>query len=276
MVDEGEGEKAVRYRSVSQYNDYRKCPHMYYLKRMLKAWSRPAAWLPQGTAVHKAVEEWEKSGRTLSLEQTQEVYRDEYVNVANEMLTEVPNMEYWFDSGPYDGETDLERRFEIGLQQVEKVLRFLSQQKDEVIWVDPDGNPGIELEFTLELDGILVRGFIDRVTRKRDVLTELSVDDLKTGNEPGDEFQPGTYKVALEEKYPGITVVRGGYLMAGKKNVKNSRYIEADISHFNKEMLTKEYHWLDENIKAERFDPDPEPSKCMFCSVRTACEFSQA
>src|SRR5690606_39770377 len=73
-----------------------------------------------------------------------------------------------------------------------------------------------------------------------------------------------------------LPIFRGGYLMAGKKNVKNSRYIEADISHFNKEMLTKEYHWLDENIKAERFDPDPEPSKCMFCSVRTACEFSQA
>src|SRR5262249_30789572 len=52
--------------------------HSYYLARVKKAWQKPAAWLPQGSAVYEAAEAWERSGRTMSVEQAQDVFRESY------------------------------------------------------------------------------------------------------------------------------------------------------------------------------------------------------
>ena len=60
------------HRSVSQLQQYTKCPMAYKLSRIDKVWQRPAAWLIQGSAVHEAIEAWEKSGRTMTLEEATE------------------------------------------------------------------------------------------------------------------------------------------------------------------------------------------------------------
>ena len=58
-------------RSVSQaqlyLDDLGGCAYRYYLSRVIRVWDRPAAWLPQGTAVHGAAEWWERGGRKASL-----------------------------------------------------------------------------------------------------------------------------------------------------------------------------------------------------------------
>src|SRR5262245_56662136 len=132
--------KPVTYRSISQVKQYLPemggCPYSYYLARRLRAWDRPAAWLPMGTAVHKGVEEYEKSGRTMDLEQAQLLYRQSYVDSVNKMLSTTPNLDFWFSSGPYLGEADIERRFSIGEGQVEKYLNWAEQGKgrDQPIW----------------------------------------------------------------------------------------------------------------------------------------------
>src|SRR5690606_29952771 len=66
----------VDYRSVSQLKQYQKCGYSYYLARIEREWERPAAWLPQGLAVHEAAEEYEKSGRTMSLDKMQDVFQE--------------------------------------------------------------------------------------------------------------------------------------------------------------------------------------------------------
>ena len=259
------------HRSVSQYNSYYRCPYSYYLGRIAKKWQRPAAWLPQGSAVHEAVEKWEKSGRQMSVEEAQRAFAESYERhvdrYCNDGDNATPNFEYWSRSGPYGGEADLERRFLIGMEQVEKYIRWATSHPEEVVWINEDGTPGIELEFDIDLYGVRVRGFIDQVL-PNDCGSEVIVRDLKTGNKPGDDFQLGVYKVALEEQY-GVFAPTGDYWMArtGKPTYPY------DLSDWTRERVSAAFAELEENIRAERFEPDPEPSKCRFCDVAASCEF---
>lgn len=250
------------HRSVSQIKQYEQCPYAYKLARIDKVWERPAAWLPHGTAVHAAIEAWEKSGRTMSLEATQQVFREEYAKGINELCERTPNFNYWFSSGPYRGEADAERRFGIGLAMVEKYIKWATGHPEEVIWVADDGTPGVEIGFDFDLDGVRMRGYIDLV------LWDL-VRDVKTGALPGDTFQLAVYGVALEEQY-GHKVSRGDYWM-GKTGKPTVPYNLADIS---RQEIVDRVHAADEGIRAEKFDPKPSPDNCGRCTVATSCPFA--
>lgn len=255
------------HRSVSQLNQYKRCPYAYRLARIDKVWQRPAAWLPQGSAVHEAAEAYERSGRALTLDEAQEIFRESYANHVNTYCETTPDFNRWFRSGPYAGDVDVERRYHIGLDQVEKYLDWYRDYPGEVIWIAPDGTPGIELEFDIDLDGVRVRGFIDAVIQSGD---DVIVRDNKTGNKPGDSFQLGVYAVALAETY-GIDPPRLGDYWMGKKGEPVGPF---DLTEWTRERVAAEFRDLEDNIQAGRFDPDPEPSKCRFCDVSHACDFS--
>jgi putative RecB family exonuclease len=270
-----------KHRSVSQINQYSRCPYSYKLARIDKVWQRPAAWLGQGSAVHEAAEAYEKSGRTMTLDEAQDVFRESYAKHINEACEVTPNLEWWFASGPYGGERDIERRFGIGLEQVERYIRWYEKHPEEVIWIAPDGTPGIELGFDIDLDGVLVRGYIDAVIQLPGLAgdnddgsprPEVLVRDNKTGNTPGDDFQLGVYGVALAEQF-GIEPPQLGDYWMGKSGKPTYPY---DLGEWTREAVTARFHELEANIAAERFDPDPEPSKCNFCDVALSCEYSQA
>lgn len=254
------------HRSVSQYNQFYRCSWAYKLARIDKKWQRPAAWLPQGSAVHEAVEAYEKSGRTMTLEQAQQVYDESYSAHVTRYAEETPNFDYWSRSGPYAGEDDINRRFEIGREQVAKYIRWATSTDDRVVWIAPDGTPGIELGFDIDLDGVLVRGFIDQVSVVGD---DVEVVDVKTGATPGDDFQLGVYSVALAETY-GIEPPRLGAYWMGKSGKLTYPY---EIGEWTRERVSAAFRRLEDDIQAERFEPKPDPKVCLFCSVATSCAY---
>ncbi|MDB2215373.1 RecB family exonuclease [Mycobacteroides abscessus] len=256
--------------SVSQYKQYERCPYSWYLSRVEKAWQRPAAWLPQGSAVHEAGEAWERSGRTMTLEEMQQVYTESYDNHVNTYCDVTPNLEWWFWSGPYNGEADINRRYDLGLQQCGRMLDWYGKHPEDVVWLDPDGTPGIELGFDIDIDGIEIRGFIDLVLYNG-CGEEMHVRDNKTGNKPGDDFQLGVYKVALEETYGGYCPT-GDYWMG--RTGKPTPVM--DLTDWTRETVRDKFVELQDNINAGNFPPDPEPSKCRFCDVSYSCQYSQA
>jgi len=251
--------------SVSQYNQYKRCPYSWKLSRVDKAWQRPAAWLPQGSAVHEAAEMYEKSGRTMTLDEAQDVFRESYAREVEKYTEKTPNFNFWSRSGPYAGEADIERRYGIGLEQVEKYISWYDKHPEEVIWIAEDGTPGIEIGFDIDLDGVLIRGFIDAVIQEE---SKVVVRDNKTGNKPGDDFQLAVYSVALQEQY-GVHVPTGDYWM-GRTGKPTMPY---DLTGWTRERVRDEFKELQRAIEAEEFEPDPEQSKCMFCDVSYACEF---
>lgn len=253
------------HRSVSQYGDYETCPHMYYRKRVLRDWQRPAAWLPQGNAFHESAEAFELSGRTLTLEETQDVYRDSYSSHTNELCETTPNFDWWFSSGRYGGQEDVERRYGIGLEQTARYVQYASSTEEKV-WTTDDGVPGVELPIEVDLGGVTVRGKVDQVYVQPN--GTVRVRDLKSGNLPGGTFQLATYAVAVGEQY-GQHIAEGDYWM-GKSGNSTTPY---DLSDWTKERVTEAFQELDENIKGERFDAIPEQRKCSRCSVNLGCPF---
>lgn len=261
-------------RSVSQLNQFVRCPQAYKLSRIDKVWARPAAWLPQGTAFHAVAEEHERrihSGNPLTLHEAKELFKAEYAAGINELSEVTPNFQWWFWSGPYSGERDIERRYEIGLEQVEKFFAW-REDPGQQIWITPEGKPAIELEFAIELDGIIVRGFIDAVVV---VDGEVMVRDYKTGNSPGDDFQLGVYALAVEMLY-GVQIDLGDYFMAGKKGKPAKPTAPYDLRHWTREKISARFREVEDQIQAGNFEPLPEPSKCGFCDVNYYCPVFEA
>ena len=259
-----------KHRSVSQINSYEKCPYAYYLARIEKAWSRPAAWLAQGSAVHEAAEAYRKAefaGNPLTLDEAQEVFRTSYQHYINEALAQTPNFEYWFASGPHRGAADIERRYKIGLEQVEKFVNWTDSHPEEVVWIAPDGTPGIEIGFDIDLDGVMVKGYIDAVL---DVRGDVIVRDYKTGNQPGDDFQLGVYGVALADQFEIEPPREGDYWM-GRTGKPTHPF---QIDDWTRERVTERFHALEDNLKKGDFPALPDPDKCGRCDVAVACEFA--
>lgn len=255
----------VKHRSVSQHNTYVRCPYSYKLQRIDKVWQRPASWLSQGLGVHVAMEEWERSGRTLSREQLVEIYQEEFIRSVNEQAETTPNFDYWFGSGPYSGPVDIERRFAIGEQQLMDLLDYCERVPDKV-WTAPDDAPAIELKFEVELGGVQVVGFIDQIV---ETPNGLHVRDIKTGSKPGDTFQLATYSEAVRILY-GEVIEYGDYFMG--KTGKPTKPVF--ISDRDRADVHRAFEELEENIQAERFDPKPSRNTCTMCSVKTSCEFA--
>lgn len=258
------------HRSVSQYTSYRACPYRYYLERVARPrpWRRPAAWLFQGTAVHQAAEAWERSGRTLPLPEVEDVFRASYEQLVNEACADTANLTCWFSSGPYDGASDLERRCRIGVEQVQRYVTYYTEiAPAEVVWTTPDGDAAIELELRVEFGEVQVLLYIDQVIAHP--AYGLMPRDIKTGRLPGDAFQIATYARSLERAFD-VQVRRGDYWMG--RNGKPT--VPYDLSSWPAQRLDDEFGWLDTQVKAEKFEPTPEPATCRFCSVASACPFA--
>ncbi|ASU78502.1 PD-(D/E)XK nuclease family protein [Actinopolyspora erythraea] len=270
----------VAHRSVSQLTQYDRCPYSYYLSRIAQVWERPATWSPKGLGVHEAAEAFERSGRTMSLDEMQDRFSESYTKHINRLCQDTPNFEFWFPSGPYragqaytgrNGRyylSDIERQHRDGLEQVERYRWYYTDTAPlEQIWTTPDGTPAIELGFSLDLDGVPVRGFIDQVIEHPE--HGPYVRDIKSGRSPGDDFQLGVYAVALEAEYE-ISVPLGDYWMGRLGRPTAEPY---KLSYWTRERITEEFHRIDSLIQREEFPADPDEQKCATCAVATSCEF---
>ncbi|QGJ88828.1 Cas4 exonuclease [Mycobacterium phage Yecey3] len=295
----------IPLRSVSQLNQYTRCPMSYKLARIDKVWARPAAWLPQGTAFHTVAEIVEKAraeGREVPLEKAQEIFREEYAKDIGELCAVTPNFDWWFHSGPYNGERDIERRFHVGLEQVEKFYAW-REMVGQTIWTTPaivdsrcgadeaqsgeagthvedctcrPSKPAIELQFNIVIDTpagpIRLRGFIDAVVVMAD--GSLRVRDYKTGAKPGDDFQLGVYGLVIKLLY-GIDVPTGDYFMAGKKGKKPTLTHPFDLTAWTLEAVAERFAEVENGIQSGMFEALPEPDKCAFCDVSYYCPVYQ-
>jgi putative RecB family exonuclease len=263
--------QAPAHRSVSQINSYDRCPYAYYLARIKRVWQRPAAWLGQGTAVHEAAEAYERSKLTpesLTLDAAQDVFRESYAQAINQATEITPDFNAWFASGPYQGATDVERRYGIGLGQVASFVDWTDSHPEEVIWIAPDGTPGIEIGFDIDLDGVPVRGFIDAVIDLGG--GEILVRDYKTGNKPGSDFQLGVYSVAIAGAF-GVDPPQVGDFWMGRTGKPTREY---PIGDWTRERVTEEFHRVNDQIIAGNFPAKPDPKVCNFCDVSASCEFA--
>lgn len=255
-------------RSYSQIGAYERCPYAYYLDRVQQVWNEPASWLAHGSAVHEACEKWERTNRIATKEQARAWFREAYSRELQPSLDETPNLSFWSSSGPYKGPEDVVRRWKVGQEHVDRYIDFYTDVKthNQVIWIDPNGTPAIELDFDVDLDGVRVRGFIDAIIDHPK--KGLIIRDTKTGQTPGDTVQLKIYAQAVEELH-GVEVSKGDFFMTKRGTPTRT----SDLSTVSRQEVVDSFHAMDQAVKDEKFDPKPGPA-CERCTVKTSCAFS--
>ncbi|MFI1530060.1 RecB family exonuclease [Streptomyces griseus] len=251
-------------RSVSQTQQYEQCAWRWYLQRVARVRPRPAAWSFHGTAFHSAAEAWERSSRTMAVEEVTELFHDEYTSKVDEALAEEPNTDVWMAAGRYTGGEDIERRYTLGMEQTAAYVEW-SKTTRPALWTEPNtGEPALELSFTVELGGIKVRGFIDQALDEGD--GSVRVRDLKTGTMKS-KFQLQTYSVAMRKAW-GVAVNRADWYLA--RTGRLSRPLK--VGEVSEDEIGQRFADMDAGVKRGSFPANP-GFDCNFCDVSHGCVF---
>lgn len=254
-------------RSYSQLSAYQRCPEAYRLVRIEKVKERPAAWAPMGTAVHAAVEKYEKASGDIPVDEIYKEAINVYVKEINESLDKTPDLGEWFNSGPYGGASDIERRYNLLRRHVDNYLEYAHKPDTKPIYTTDDGELAVELAFDVEIGGVQVTGRIDQV---RDIGDYLEPEDVKSGAEPGGIDQLTTYAVALEQT-TGRDVTQGAFLMT-----KTGKPVRFPITNQDKETLAVAFSVMDAAVSRGDFPAKPEKKMCERCPVAKFCVYKES
>lgn len=251
------------HRSVSQWLTASKCGEQYRLERIAKAPQTPAGWFVQGVAFHHAAEVWERSCREIPESEILAIYYAEYDRLVEAGKLKEPNLNRWMTGGRTKGSDDVPRRRARGAEQLRGYFRYVRQAKERVFLIGPD-EPAVEVEFSLDLDGLEVIGFIDQLIVWPG--GQVGPRDLKTGSKlPDWPFQLGIYRLAIEELF-GFLPEWGDFYMA-----KNDLPLKPmNLARFTRERVTRWFHDLDKQIEQQLFLPNVGDG-CRTCGVSDFC-----
>ncbi|GGP72186.1 RecB family exonuclease [Streptomyces melanogenes] len=257
-------------RSHSQYNRYAQCGEAYKLERVEKRPSDPAGWFVQGTAVHSGVEAYERSGRTISRAATIGHYHQAWERELAAGLAVQRDITQWMTGGFKTGTKDLSDRRELGEHQVLDYIDY-AEQSGESIWVTPDGKQAIELEFTIRLGKVPVRGVIDQVVQTPYGLT---VRDIKTGTKKQPSaLQLALYRRAIWDLYR-VDITWGDFFTCARKgrSPKNGGPTEPyDLTRISQDWLENQYAAMDAAERNGVYLANP-GDHCGTCGVRRHCK----
>lgn len=258
-------------RSVSQLTSWTRCGEAFRLSRMVKGLpKRPAAWLAVGSAMHTAYELWENTNRTLNLA---DQFKVDYATEIADLKRQQPDLAWWMKAPNMGraGESvedtilrDIQIRGEAGAKMAEEYQLHCEQAKWS-LWRDEDGNPAIEVPFSVQLGGTEVIGKVDSILEWPD--GRLSIRDLKTGNVGGvsDNRQLGTYRAAINMTL-GLDIIWGEYFFT--KTGKSSGM--HDLRRYTEEYLGDQYSKLDKAVDSGLFLANP-GKHCELCDRKPWC-----
>nr|WP_063777422.1 PD-(D/E)XK nuclease family protein [Streptomyces sp. 769] len=258
------GSIRLRNRSYSQYSQYGRCGHEYELERVKRVPVPPAAWFMQGTAVHAAIEAFEKSGRTMSKVEAVDAYVDAWSHEQEAMFRKEPDLEKWRCLGRKRPPKDLEDRYREGHRQVVGYIDYV-KDSGETIWTLPDGQPAIEVRFEIKLNGVPVIGFIDQIIEHPDL--GLMVRDIKTGTKlPGNHIQLVLYKLAIKQLY-GVDIAYGDYWMGKNLAPTDPQWLD----NVDPAWLAEQFRQMDIAERNKVYLANP-GDHCRICGVKKWCK----
>lgn len=252
----------VDYRSVSQWQTFVRCGEAYRLQKVARAPQRPAAWFAQGTAFHSVVEKWERDGRSATVDTLVSDYSREYDEIIKGEIERVPDYNQWLTGGRTLPRNDIAARRVTGAAQVKAYVEYaLSAQEQPWSWF---GEPAVEVEFLLDLDGVAVKGFIDIINVWPD--GQITPRDYKTGTKKPDwPFQLAVYALAIEQE-TGYLPRFGDFYLA--KNGKPESPV--DLKSYTRERVTRWFHDMDRAERQGVYLPNPGDA-CRICLVPDYC-----
>ena len=247
-----------RHRSFSQFKTMSRCGEQYRLQRTVDLPRSPSAAMALGSAFHANYEQWELENRSWPL---MERFTGEYEMEIARLKVEQPNPNYWGKTARVkEVETDIAIRHENGLLMSESYEEHCSEST-WVLYRSPNGKPGLEYHFEIDLGDFTFRGAIDSLLLWPS--GNLTIRDLKTGVREISGFQLGVYSYALRQASIEANFGEFYYTKDGKSEAYNlSRYTDDYVE----DQLTK----LDAMIMKEEYLVTP-GDYCRFCGVKDWC-----
>lgn len=256
--------------SFSQVSTYTRCGEQFRLERLLRAPQAPAWALVGGSAIHSATEEWDNELMVGNVIDDHSALWAKHFDIQIEETaakSDVPKSE-WRASGRKSAAwPDKETEEFWNHKGPEFVANWAAWRMNSPweIWTAPDGTPGIEIGFTINVGGVMVKGAIDRIMQTPD--GEVLPVDLKSGQEPDDTLQLGTYGKAMRD-HMGVDPTYGTYWMART----GSTTALHPMGKFTDEYLAYLYGGARKGMEAGIFLPKV-TRMCSGCSVRQSCVF---
>lgn len=261
-------EEKTYKRSVSQLKQVMKCGEAFAISRGFRGHrppQRPWAQTVGGIAFHRMIVDWEKSGRKVDYNTLFDQYWNEELDRFKE---EQPDLSLWMKPPPIKtAEKAIDsvyKRFKA--RDIPNYIRRC-EEADWEIYKFPNGDLALELDFTVDFNGVVVRGTVDRIqwwpSNKL-----ITIEDTKTGS-PDDEAdarQLGLYRLGIQERY-GLNVTRGRYWFT--KVDRGGEWV--DLRRYDWDYLAGTYLTLNEIIGQNLFLPNP-GKQCKLCDVRPWCE----
>jgi hypothetical protein len=258
----GEGQTATatrKYtRSFSQLKAYTKCGEAFYLERFKRADlpRRPAAWTILGISIHETIMAWEASDRTLDV---YDFFDASYEALAAVEWLKQPEEKYWILPPRTNSvRNSIQNYKKRGFEQLEKYLEQVEDSPWEI--------SSMERPFQIDLDGITVKGAVDRILFFPGC-DEYIVEDLKSGSpdDEDDKRQLAFYAFIAREQWD-IPVTKGRYWYTKVDRPSSTENLE----RFGKKFWVETFKKLDSGINQQLFLPSP-GKHCFLCSVKPWC-----
>jgi len=155
--------------SPSRAGDFKTCPRLYKFRAVDKIAEPPSPHQARGSAAHLALQRlFDHPAPDRSPERLYDLFRDAWTEMRGE-----EEHEALFDS------VEEERRW--GLESMELLANYFLIEDPRR--VEPEGR---ELDMVEDLDGIVIRGILDRMTRDDD--GDLIILDYKSGRAPPEKY----------------------------------------------------------------------------------------
>ena len=237
--------KKLRPLSHSSISMYVECPQKYKLKYIDKIPEKPKSFFSFGRSVHSALEFFYSVAAlpAPTLDQVLAKYKEDWV------------------SEGYKDAAEERKYFADG----EKILREFYQKHIA------DFEPPFfaEYRFDLQVDGVAVTGFVDRVDKVGK--DRIAIIDYKTGKAFGEDrvktdAQLTMYQMACEELL-GLKVERMTfYHLNSLTPVTGERHSDDQVQALRSRIVR-----VADSIQKGMFEPQPEERKCMWCDFKPFC-----
>lgn len=273
MTTEAYKPSGLSYSALAKYSE---CGQQYLLDRLYKVTSATYFATLAGKAVHEITEAYERFhdlGQDVEIRTFKDSF-DRYIASAKEKGLEVKpsgkKMEVvgWL-GGP--NKKDYAWWLSYGPQMLNAWLDWKRSHPDWKVAILPDGTPGIEVEFEVDLDGEIARGYVDRVYEWNG---KLLIVDMKTGKLSPSNLQLEDYFQGLHRRF-GVYAFAGYYshpVMPRGKTELVWKLTEPVVFYKDRlPYLAARYHEVRRGIEANVFVPNVQSFCERGCSVRRHC-----
>ena len=242
--------------SFSKFDDYSRCPKMFWYKHVLNALPRnqEANALYKGTIFHKIVEDVDNPEMP------------EKKSDLKSMLSELESS--WNQSNYLESSVQKETEDKQSLvPAITSYQKWNSQNKNKVT--------DVELKFSTQIGGFQVNGKIDRIEKTPE--GDFIIIDYKTGGKNKkvgkveESLQLNMYCIALQEhKKYGKLPKTASFFYVEKE--EGQQFFDYEVSKINVDAAKKEFETFTESIKNKDFDATPQSFTCKWCDYNDICE----